>query len=168
MLLEEPCIGSQSFSWLGWWALRSRPPGPQHLSTLAVESPQARPGSASQRRAPVPGRRATREVELGGVSIAKDDQLILMLCGANRDADEFPEPTKFDVSRQPNRHMSFSVGPHRCLGQHLARIELAIAMEELHRRIPDYQLVPSDPPVFHSTQVRGCIRMPITFTPEKG
>jgi cytochrome P450 len=53
------------------------------------------------------------------------------------------------------------------LGQHLARIELTIAIEELHRRIPDYQLVESDPPVFHSSQVRGCMRMPITFTPEK-
>ena len=115
----------------------------------------------------VPGRRATREVELGGVTIGKDDQLILMLCSANRDHAEFAEPTKFDLSRHPNRHMSFSVGPHRCLGSHLARIELTIAMEELHRRIPDYQLVESEPPVFHSSQVRGCIRMPITFTPEK-
>jgi cytochrome P450 len=115
----------------------------------------------------IPGRRATREVELGGVMLAKDDQLILMLCSANRDHAEFAEPTKFDLSRHPNRHMSFSVGPHRCLGSHLARIELTIAMEELHRRIPDYQLVESDPPVFHSSQVRGCMRMPITFTPEK-
>jgi len=115
----------------------------------------------------IPGRRATREVELGGVTIAKDDQLIVMLCGANRDPAEFAEPTKFDLGRRRNPHLAFSVGPHRCLGQHLARIELTIAMEELHRRIPDYQLVESDPPVFHSSQVRGCIRMPITFTPEK-
>lgn len=115
----------------------------------------------------VPGRRATRDVELGGVTIAKDDQLILMLCGANRDPDQFPEPTNFDIERKPNRHLSFGAGPHRCLGSHLGRIELTIAMEELHRRIPDYQLVESDPPVFHASQVRGCKRMPIRFTPEK-
>jgi cytochrome P450 len=115
----------------------------------------------------VPGRRATRDVELGGMSIAKDDQLILMLCGANRDPAEFADPNTFDLSRRRNPHLSFSVGPHRCLGQHLARLELTIAIEELHRRIPDYRLVESDPPVFHSSQVRGCMRMPITFTPEK-
>jgi cytochrome P450 len=113
------------------------------------------------------GRRATRDVELGGVSIAKGDQLLLMLCSANRDPDAFPDPADFDINRSPNRHLSFGAGVHRCLGSHLGRVELTIALEELHRRIPDYQLVESDPPVFHSTQVRGCLRMPITFTPEK-
>jgi cytochrome P450 len=113
----------------------------------------------------VPGRRATRDVELGGVRIAKDDQLILMLCSANRDEDEFASPNNLDISRSPNRHLSFGSGPHHCLGAHVARVELTVALEELHRRIPDYQLVESDPPVFHSTQVRGCHRMPITFTP---
>lgn len=114
----------------------------------------------------IPGRRATRDVEFGGVQIAKDEQLILMLCGANRDPAEFPESEEFSINRFPNRHLSFGAGAHRCLGSHLARIELKIALEELHRRIPDYQLIESDPPVFHSTQVRGCKQMPITFTPE--
>jgi cytochrome P450 len=113
------------------------------------------------------GRRATRDVELGGVSIAEGDQLLLMLCSANRDPDAFAHPTDFDINRSPNRHLSFGAGVHRCLGSHLGRVELTIALEELHRRIPDYQLVKSDPPIFHSTQVRGCLRMPITFTPEK-
>ncbi len=113
----------------------------------------------------VPGRRATCDVDVGGVRIAKDDQLILMLCSANRDAAQFEEPNRLDITRTPNRHLSFGAGPHRCLGSHLGRVELNIALEELHRRIPDYQLVESDPPVFHSTQVRGCVRMPITFTP---
>ena len=113
------------------------------------------------------GRRATRDVELGGVSIAEGDQLLLMLCSANRDPDAFAHPADFDINRSPNRHLSFGAGVHRCLGSHLGRIELTVALEELHRRIPDYQLVESDPPVFHSTQVRGCLRMPITFTPVK-
>jgi len=116
----------------------------------------------------VPGRRATRDVELGGVRIAKDDQLILMLCSANRDPAYFAAPNDLDITRYPNRHLSFGSGPHRCLGSHLGRVELTIALEELHRRIPDYRLVDSDPPVFHSTQVRGCHRMPISFTPECG
>ena len=113
----------------------------------------------------IPGRCATRDVELGGVQIAKGDQLILMLCAANRDPAEFAEPGTLDINRTPNRHLSFGAGPHRCLGSHLGRIELVIALEGLHRRIPDYELVESDPPSYHSTQVRGCHRMPITFTP---
>ncbi|OBJ38363.1 cytochrome [Mycobacterium colombiense] len=113
------------------------------------------------------GRRATRDVELGGVSISEGDQLLLILSSANRDSRAFPNPSEFNVDRFPNRHLSFGAGVHRCLGSHLGRLELSIALEELHRRIPDYRLVESDPPVFHSTQVRGCHRMPITFTPEK-
>lgn len=113
------------------------------------------------------GRRVTHDLELDGVHLSKDDQMILLLCTANRDPDYFDSPNTFDITRSPNRHLSFGSGPHRCLGSHLGRLELSIALEELHRRIPDYQLVESDPPVFHSTQVRGCHRMPITFTPEK-
>lgn len=111
------------------------------------------------------GRRATRDVELGGVRIKEGDQLIVMLCSANRDPDEFDDPDSFDLERAQNRHLSFGAGPHRCLGSHLARLELSIALEELHRRIPDYELVESDPPILHATQVRGCIRLPIKFTP---
>ena len=113
------------------------------------------------------GRRATRDTELGGVSIAEGDQLLLMLASANRDPGTFAHPAELDINRSPNRHLSFGAGVHRCLGSHLGRVELTIALEELHRRIPDYRLVESDPPVYHSTQVRGCLRMPITFTPEK-
>ncbi|MBH0776684.1 cytochrome P450 [Nocardia bovistercoris] len=113
----------------------------------------------------VPGRRATRATELGGVRIAEGDQLILLLCAANRDPAEFENPSELDLYRLPNRHLSFGAGAHRCIGSHLARIELKIALEELHRRIPDYSLVEADPPVMHFSQVRGCTRLPITFTP---
>ena len=92
------------------------------------------------------GRIAGEDVEIGGVQIAKDDQLILMLCGANRDLKQFADPHTLDINRHPNRHLSFGAGVHRCLGSHLGRIELTIALEELHRRIPDYRLVEGDPP----------------------
>lgn len=114
----------------------------------------------------VPGRRATKDTRLGGVSIAEGDQLILMLCSANRDNDEFDEPNQLDITRTSNRHLSFGAGAHRCLGSHLARLELRLALEEIHRRIPDYALIPNDPPIMHASQVRGCARLPITFTPE--
>lgn len=112
------------------------------------------------------GRRATRDVEMGGVRIEADDQLLLLLCSANRDEAEFENSDAFVIDRAPNRHLSFGAGPHRCLGSHLARIELTVAMEEIHRRIPDYALVENDPPLMHGTSVRGCVRLPLTFTPE--
>lgn len=113
----------------------------------------------------IPGRCATRDTTLGGVKIAAGDQLILMLCGANRDVEEFDTPTELDIQRHPNRHLSFGGGPHRCIGSHLARIELKLALEEIHRRLPDYRLVDGDPPILHASQVRGCVRLPIAFTP---
>ena len=114
----------------------------------------------------IPGRAATRDVELGGVQIKKGEQLILMLCSANRDDTEFEDPEELNLQRHPNRHLSFGSGAHRCIGSHLARIELSLALEELHRRIPDYELIESDPPILHAGQVRGCARLPIRFTPE--
>ncbi|UYP18656.1 cytochrome P450 [Rhodococcus sp. Z13] len=116
--------------------------------------------------APVtPGRRATRDVELGGVQIKEGDQLILTICSANRDPEEFDDPEELQIDRHPNRHLTFGGGPHRCLGSHLARVELTIALEEIHRRIPDYELIENDPPILHASQVRGCMRLPIKFTP---
>lgn len=114
-----------------------------------------------------PIRRATREAELGGIAIGENDQLVLMLCSANRDPAEFPSPSDFNVERFPNRHLSFGAGVNRCSGSHRGRIELTIALEETHRCIPDYRLVESDPPIFHASRVRGCLRLPITFTPQR-
>jgi cytochrome P450 len=113
-----------------------------------------------------PGRKAMRDTELGGVPVRAGDQLLCILAGANRDEREFASATDLLVDRVPNRHLSFGAGPHRCIGSHLARVELAIAFGELHRRIPDYRLDPDGSVVSHGSQTRGVIRMPILFTPE--
>lgn len=112
------------------------------------------------------GRRALRDITLAGVPISEGDQLLVILAGANRDPSEFPEPDQLHLDRSPNRHLSFGAGPHRCLGSHLARIELRIALEEIHRRIPDYRLDPDKPALSHATSVRGVVALPILFTPE--
>ncbi|HEY1974424.1 MAG TPA: cytochrome P450 [Pseudonocardia sp.] len=114
-----------------------------------------------------PGRKAVRDTELGGVRVKAGDQLLCVLAGANRDEREFSKPTEMIVDRTPNRHLSFGAGPHRCIGSHLARVELAIAFEELHRRIPDYRLDPEEQTISHPSQTRGVIRMPIRFSPEE-
>ncbi|MCV7252328.1 cytochrome P450 [Mycobacterium hackensackense] len=152
------------------WSIVHLTKNPEQRAALIADPaliPQAVEEILRMEAAVIPGRRATRDVVIGGVQISKDDQLIAPLCAANWDAQEFGNPDELDIERRPNRHLSFGAGVHRCLGSHLGRVELVIALEELHRRIPDYQLVDSDRPEFHATQVRGCKRMPITFTPER-
>ena len=118
----------------------------------------------------VPGRKATRDVELGGVMVREGDQLLLAYCGANRDGSHFPEPNDFRLDRDPNDHVSFSGGPHRCIGRHLARRELKIAFDEILRRMPDFTISPDHPAMFHGSQTRGALTMTITFTagPKEG
>lgn len=81
-----------------------------------------------------------QDCELGGVQLRAGDHATLLLGAGNADPDEFDEPEETDFGREANRHLAFGGGPHRCLGSHLARLELRVALEELHRRIPDYRL----------------------------
>jgi cytochrome P450 len=110
-----------------------------------------------------PGRRATRDVEIAGIEMKEGDQLIILFATANRDPAEFDDPDSFSLHRPHHRHLAFSVGRHRCIGSHLAREELRIAFEEIHARIPDYEIV--GPSVWHPSQTRGVLAMPIRFTP---
>lgn len=112
-----------------------------------------------------PGRRVRHDTTLGGIELKEGDQLLLVLAGANRDGREFDDPDVVHIERTPNRHLSFGSGPHRCIGSHLARVELRIAMEEIHKRIPDYRSDPEDPAVVLPSQVRGFARLPLLFTP---
>jgi cytochrome P450 len=64
-----------------------------------------------------------------------------------------------------NRHLAFGGGPHRCLGSHLARFELHIALEELHRRLPDYH-VPDGADLRYSPGIREIAELPLEFTPQ--
>lgn len=111
------------------------------------------------------GRRAVADVEIGGVQVRAGDQMLLMLCSANRDSAEFDDPNELKIERSPNRHVTFGSGPHRCVGSHLGRIELKIAIEELNKRIPDFRLDPDDSPLVMPSQVRSVARLPIVFTP---
>ena len=85
-------------------------------------------------------RKVTRDTDEYGCPMHKGDRVILPLATANRDPAAFPEAREFQIDRFPNRHLAFGAGPHRCLGSHLARLELKVALEEWHRRIPDYRL----------------------------
>ena len=82
-------------------------------------------------------RTATRDVELRGKQIAAGDELMLLYPSANRDEAVFEDPFRFDSARTPNEHLAFGFGTHFCLGASLARIEIAVMLDELLARMPE-------------------------------
>lgn len=94
-------------------------------------------------------RTATRQVELDGCRLEEGDRVLLMFGSGNRDGAKFPDPDRIVVDRQPNPHMAFGVGIHRCLGSNLARRELRVAFEEFLARYPDFSLAPGANPPWH-------------------
>ncbi|MCW2524123.1 MAG: cytochrome [Frankiales bacterium] len=89
-----------------------------------------------------PARKAISDTEIAGCPVKAGEIVWLPLVSANRDPAEFPDADKVIIDRQDNRHIGFGAGPHRCLGAHLARQELNIALQEWHKRIPNYRLAP--------------------------
>jgi len=86
-------------------------------------------------------RAVKQDMELGGVSLQAGDGVTLVLGAANLDDGEFADP-EVDFDRTPNKHVAFGGGHHLCLGAHLARLELRVALEEFHARIPNYRIAP--------------------------
>ena len=85
-------------------------------------------------------RAVAKDFEFAGCPMHKGDSLTPLIGAANLDEREFPHPLDVSFERAENRHVAFGAGPHRCLGSHLARLELRVALEEFHKRIPDYSL----------------------------
>jgi len=92
-------------------------------------------------------RRVTRDLEFRGARFRSEDVVACATPAANRDPEAFENPDALIFDRNPNRHMGFGLGPHRCLGIHLARRELRIALQALHRALPNYELHPERPPI---------------------
>jgi cytochrome P450 len=100
-------------------------------------------------------RRAVKDVEFEGVQMKAGDFVSCASMIANRDPREFPNPDKVDLEREGNRHVAFAYGPHRCLGSHLARRELAIGFEEFLARIPSFRIKPGTAPITYGGHVFG-------------
>ena len=94
--------------------------------------------------APNNGRRVLKDVEIGGTKMhgprgnKAGDYIIYNLGGANRDPSIFKNPEKVDITRWPNKHLSFAAGVHRCIGMHLARLNVKVAVETFLTRIPNF------------------------------
>jgi cytochrome P450 len=85
---------------------------------------------------------ATRDAEVAGQVVGEGEQVMVLLGAANLDDRETPDAGTVRWDREANRHLAFGGGVHRCLGSHLARVELRVALREWHRRIPDYRVKP--------------------------
>ena len=112
---------------------------------------------------PVQGlsRVATRDTEVLGQRIRAGERIHMLFAAANRDPQVFPDPERFDPSRDPNPHLSFGLGIHFCLGASLARMELRVALEELLTRFPDHALLPDRWERQASDTNRGFVKLPV-------
>jgi cytochrome P450 len=106
---------------------------------------------------------AAQDVRLAGQVIPAGAAVNVFVAAADRDPVEHPDPDVVDLRRQ-ERHLAFGVGPHRCLGSHLARMELRVTMEEWHRRIPEYRLAPGvTPRVAWPSGLVGIRSLPLVY-----
>ena len=107
-------------------------------------------------------RKIVQDVELNGVQCRAGDTATLLIGAADVDAAEFDGADEVRFDRGRNRHVAFGGGPHRCLGSHLARLELRVALEEFHRRIPAYE-IPDGTDINFSPGIRQADRLPLRF-----
>jgi cytochrome P450 len=102
------------------------------------------------------------DITVGGIELKKGELVSLSLGASNIDEEEFVNPEDVDFERERNRHLAFGGGAHRCLGSHLARMELRVALEEWHKRIPDYRVKPGETPSY-SPGIREVQYLPLVW-----
>jgi cytochrome P450 len=102
-----------------------------------------------------------REMHWRGVGMKPDDWILLSFPAANRDPAQFDRADEVLIDREINRHVAFGLGIHRCIGSHLARMELRIALEVWLQRIPEFTLVDPTAVTWAAGQVRGPRTVPV-------
>jgi len=106
------------------------------------------------------------DTEIGGTAVRKGDKVYLSYAAANRDPSVFPDPHRFDITRENARkHLAFGTGPHVCIGARLARLELHALLKQIVTRTPDFQL-DGEPTWLRSIWFNAITRLQIRYTPE--
>ncbi len=111
-------------------------------------------------------RTVTRDVTVGGQHLRRNDRVVISWLAANHDEHEFERPDEVILDRAPNRHVAFGLGPHRCIGSHLARLMSEVMVKAVLDRIPDYQVDLNGVHQYRgSPSMTGLGKLPVTFTP---
>lgn len=110
-------------------------------------------------------RYAAEDVEVLGKRYPKGTMFGLLYGSANRDSSRFSSADKFDVGRQPNRHLAFGRGPHLCLGNHLARLDMEVIFLTLLKRVSSIELLADETDFKRSLSIRGPVSLPLQITP---
>lgn len=113
--------------------------------------------------APHVARYVTRDVEYYGQTVPEGSVMLMLLAAANRDSREFPDGDTFDIHRDIKAHLTFSAGRHLCLGMALARLEGRIALEEILKRFPEWEVDLSQAALSPTSTVRGWDTLPATI-----
>lgn len=108
-------------------------------------------------------RNAVEDTEVRGQTIRAMDRLMMCYPSGNRDEDVFVDAERFDITRSPNPHIAFGFGPHMCLGQHLAKLEMRVLFEELLPHLASIELA-GQPRLVETNFVGGYKTLPIRFT----
>lgn len=112
-------------------------------------------------------RTVTRDVTLGGQHLKRNDKVIISWLAANHDENEFERPDEILLGRNPNRHLAFGLGPHRCIGSHLARTMAEVMVKAVLDRIPDYVVDEAGVDVYlGNPAMTGLGKLPVTFAPK--
>jgi cytochrome P450 len=139
------------------------------LQTLLRERPEVIPGFVEEvlrtHGLATDCRLVTQDVDFAGCPMKAGDRVMLPTPLVGFDPEVFPDPLEFDPERQANRHLTFGAGAHRCVGSHLARLEMAIVLEEWHRRVPPYRLQPgaAERRRYQPGQVTGLLAVPLEW-----
>jgi cytochrome P450 len=104
-----------------------------------------------------------KDCEIAGIEIKQGEVAMLLLGAANLDPREFEDAEVMNLERERNRQIAFGSGPHRCLGSHLARMELRAGLEEWHKRIPDYEIKAGETPIY-SIGIREVQYLPLVWS----
>jgi len=110
---------------------------------------------------PVQARYVTRDVEHHGTRVPAGSAMLLINGSANRDARRYTDPDRLDVGRKDTHHLSFGIGVHFCMGANLARLEGCVALDEVLKRWPDWQVDHDRAKRAHTSTVRGWERLPV-------